>query len=104
MREEKKSQEDGRKIWQVLHDAGYKDIRIEAYANHFKVDIPRDNKSRWHNEDGTLKCFGKALEYTKDGQSLHCLQLDDNECNEALRKECWKISGVKEPESNEILF
>lgn len=58
----------------------------------------------WYNEDGTLKCFGKAFEYSHEGQSLHCAQLDGNECNEALRKECWKISGVKEAESNEIPF
>ena len=49
---------------------------------------------KWYmNEDGTLKCFGKAYEYSNYGQSFHCGQLHYiGDCNEALRRECWKRS------------
>ena len=40
MSKKKKTQENGQKIWQALHDAGFKDVRIEKYADHYKVNIP----------------------------------------------------------------
>ena len=50
----------------------------------------------WQNDDGTLKCFGKAHEYTDPefgASEFHCAHLGGaGDCNEQLRKECLKRS------------
>ena len=48
----------------------------------------------WYkNEDGSLKCFGRAIEFRDNVSFFHCGQLNDHgDCNEALRRECWKRS------------
>ncbi len=83
----------------VVFDGGYNDPKkVEALEKSMKAHFKKEKKEEkpwYYNEDGMLKCFGKPFEYSNEGQSFHCAQLDGNECNEALRKECWKIEKEK---------
>jgi hypothetical protein len=58
--------------------------------NNKEKKMKKENtKNWWFNEDGSLKCFAKATYFC--WQSFHCAHLlDYGDCNEQLRRECWK--------------
>ena len=58
----------------------------------------KEKQDIWHNSDGTLKCFGEAEVYQhQKPHTRHCIAMIEEVkvCNEALRKECWKISNIE---------
>ena len=60
-------------------------------------EVSMGRNDLYQNEDGTLKCFGKAQEWTdpETGASeFHCAHAEaEGNCNEQIRKECWKHSS-----------
>ena len=58
------------------------------------------DKSAFHNQDGTLKCFGHAdfFQEQKPHQRNCIAMIEELKlCNETLRKECLKISKRNNP-------
>lgn len=60
------------------------------------IDEENRNSKRF-NEDGTLKCFGKAGEFNDEhfeGRGIHCAEVFvSGDCNEQLKRECLKRSA-----------
>ena len=82
---------------------GNGETKAVAIVLGYEIESAKD--LTWKSNDGTLECFGKADEYTdpETGPSeFHCAHLETSgDCNEQLRKECWKRSKTVKPTSTE---